>query len=65
MKQGTKNVLHMFYIKLKQKNNNKDIYEVDSLFQCRVKFELSHSKREISQCINCQHVWPYKKCLLS
>jgi len=39
-KQGTKITLYMFYIELKQKSNNKDIYEVDSLLDCRVKFEL-------------------------
>jgi len=42
--------LHMFYIELKQKSNNKDIYEsINSLLDCRVKFEQPYSKREISQ----------------
>jgi len=53
-KQGTKKVLRMFYVELKQKSNNKDIYEVYSLLDCRVKFESSYPKHEIPQCINCQ-----------
>jgi len=28
-KQGTKKALHMFYVELKPKNNNKDIYDLD------------------------------------
>jgi len=52
-KQDTKKALHMLYVELKQKSNNKDIYEVDALLDCRVKFEPSHPKREIPQYINC------------
>jgi len=44
----------MFYVELKSKSNNKDIYEVSSFFDCRVKFESPYPKREIFQCINCQ-----------
>jgi len=34
-KEGTKKALHMFYIEPKKsKNNNKDIYEIGSLFDC-------------------------------
>jgi len=41
-------------VELKSKNNNKDIYENDSLLDCKIKFEPLHSKREIPQGINCQ-----------
>jgi len=37
-KQGTKKALHVFYVGLKLKSNNKNISNVSSLFQCRVKF---------------------------
>jgi len=54
-KQGADKALPMFYVELKSESNNKDIYDlVRSLFQCKVKFESPHSKREISQCNNCQ-----------
>jgi len=36
-KQDTKKALHMFYVKLEPKINNKDIYEVGSLLDYRVK----------------------------
>jgi len=39
----------MFYVELKSKNNNKDMYEVGSLLDCRVKFETSYPKREIPE----------------
>jgi len=53
-KQGTKKALLIFYVELKPESNNKDIYEVGSLLECRIKFEPSHLKREIPQCNNCQ-----------
>jgi len=45
----------MFYVELKLENNNKDIYKVRLLLLCKIKFEPSYIKREIPQCINCQH----------
>jgi len=45
-KQGTKRALHMFYVELEPKSNNKDIYEVGSLFDCRVKFEPPYQTRD-------------------
>jgi hypothetical protein len=56
--------LFMFCIELKPKTNNKDIYEIRSLFHCKIKFELSHLKREIPQCVNCQRYGIYEKFLL-
>jgi len=38
-KQGTKKALHMFYVELKLKSNNKDIYEIGSFLDYKVKFE--------------------------
>jgi len=44
----------MFHLELKLKSNNKDIYKIGSLLECRVKFEPSYLKREIPQFgINC------------
>jgi len=63
----------MFYIELKSKSNNKNIYKVSSFLKYRVKFEPSYSKREISQCVNyqrydhtksfCFHKARYVKCV--
>jgi hypothetical protein len=50
-KQDTKKALHMFYVERKPKNNNKNIYNVSSLLQCRVQFKPPHLKHEIPQCI--------------
>jgi hypothetical protein len=50
----TKNPLPMFMIELEPQNNNKDIYDIDILLQCIVKFEPPHQKREAPQCTNCQ-----------
>ncbi|KAH0945619.1 hypothetical protein HN011_004504, partial [Eciton burchellii] len=47
-KQGTDKALPMFYVELKAKSNNKDIYDIRSLLQCKVKFELPHPKYENS-----------------
>jgi len=44
----------MFYIELNAEKNNKDIYETTHVLGYIVKFEPSHPKREIPQCINCQ-----------
>jgi len=70
--QGTK-TFHMFYIELKPKSNNKNIYKVSSFLKYRVKFEPPYSKHEISQCVNCQwydhiksfcfHTARYVKCI--
>jgi hypothetical protein len=63
-KQGTKKAIYIFYIELKPKSNNKNIYNICSLLQCRVKFKSPHSKHEIHQCIHC-HWYSHKKFLLS
>jgi len=60
-KQSTKKALHMFYVELKLKSNDEDIYEVDSLLDCRIKFEPPYLKYEIPQCINYQR-YGHTKC---
>jgi len=53
-KQSSSKTLSMFYVEIKPKNNNKDIYEIKLLFQCKIKFGSPHPKRKIPQCITCQ-----------
>lgn len=50
----TKKPLPMFNIDLKPAPNNAQIYKIETLLHCRVKFEPPHHKREIPQCSNCQ-----------
>jgi hypothetical protein len=40
----------MFFVELKPAPNNKDIYEVEYLQQCKIKFEPSKHKWDIAQC---------------
>jgi hypothetical protein len=46
--------LSMFFVDLKPAPTNKDIFDVEFLKQCKIKFEPPRHKREISQCTNCQ-----------
>jgi hypothetical protein len=46
--------LPIFFIDLKQGNNNKDIYTVKRLLHSTVIFEAPRRNREIPQCIRCQ-----------
>lgn len=50
----TKKSLPMFYVYLKPKENNKEIYNIRSLMYSSVKFEPPHVKRDIPQCMKCQ-----------
>lgn len=50
----TKYPLPMFYVELKQQENNKDIYNIEYLLNSKIKFEPPHKKKEIPQCTNCQ-----------
>lgn len=50
----TKSPLPMFFIDIKLAANNKDIYKVESLCNCKIKFEPPNKKREIPQCQRCQ-----------
>lgn len=49
----TKNPLPMFIVELKQKDNNKSIYDIKYLLHCKIVFEPPRPKREIPQCGNC------------
>ena len=50
----SKNPLSLFFIDLKQKGNNKEIYNVNRLINSIVKFEPPLVKKEIVQCKRCQ-----------
>ena len=50
----TKNPLSLFFVDLKQKGNNKEIYNVNRLMNSIVKFEPPLVKKEIVQCKRCQ-----------
>jgi hypothetical protein len=46
----TKLPLSMFFVDLKPAPNNKDIFDVEFLQQCRIKFEPPRHKQEIAHC---------------
>lgn len=46
--------LPMFIVELKLETNNKDIYSVVTLLNCRAQLEPSCLKRGIPQCVKCQ-----------
>jgi hypothetical protein len=50
----TKLSLSTFFIELKPAPNNKDIFNVEYIQQCKIKFEPPKHKRDIAQCANCQ-----------
>jgi hypothetical protein len=58
----TKQPLSMFFLDLQTAPNNKDIYQVEHLHQCRIRFEPPCHTRDIVQCANCQR---YEKFLSS
>jgi hypothetical protein len=43
----TKKFLPMFFVELKPATNNKDIYDINFLLQCKIKFEQPHVRREM------------------
>jgi hypothetical protein len=55
--------LHVF-LELKPTLNNKDIFIVEYIQQCKIKFEPPKHKRDIAQCANCQR-YGHKKLLPS
>ena len=50
----TKNPLSLFFVDIKQKENNKEIYNVNRLMKSIVKFEPPLVKKEIVQSKRCQ-----------
>lgn len=51
---NTNKPLSMFFVDLKQNNNNKEIYKINHLLNTVVSFEAPRSSREIPQCTRCQ-----------
>lgn len=49
----TKKALPMFIVELKQKGNNKTVFDIKYLLHCKVVVEPPRPKREIPQCGNC------------
>jgi hypothetical protein len=49
-----KNPLSLFFVDLKQKPNNKEIYNINRLMNSVIKFEPPFTKKEIVQCKRCQ-----------
>ena len=50
----TKQPLPMFFIDLQPNHNNKDVYNIKTLLNCRIEIEPPRPKRTIPQCSNCQ-----------
>jgi hypothetical protein len=50
----TKLPLPMFFVELRPAPNNKDIFNIEFLQQCRIKFEPPRQTRNIAQCAKCQ-----------
>jgi hypothetical protein len=50
----TKLPLSMFFAELKPARNNKGIFNVEYMQQCKIKFELPKYKRDIAQYENCK-----------
>lgn len=46
----------LFYIDLKQKDNNKEVFNIKNLAYCTVKIEPPKKTRGIPQCTNCQQL---------
>jgi hypothetical protein len=44
----------MFFVELQPARNNKDIFNVEYIQQCKIKFEPPRYKRDIAQYANCQ-----------
>jgi len=42
-----KKFLSMFFIELKSTTNNKDIYDINSLLQFKIKFEQPYARRAV------------------
>jgi hypothetical protein len=53
----------MFFVDLKPAPNNKDIFNVEFIQQCKIKFEPPKHKKDIAQYANCQELWALQKLL--
>ena len=54
LQRGSKRPTSLFSIELETSPNNKEIYSVQFLSNCKISFEPPHHKRTIPQCSNCQ-----------
>jgi hypothetical protein len=54
----------MFFVQLRPARNNKDIFDIEYLQQCKIKFEPPRQIRKIVQCAKCQKIQTYQKLLL-
>jgi hypothetical protein len=61
---GSKLPLSMFFVELKPAPNNKGIFNVEYIQQCKIEFELPKHKRDIVQNANCQGYGQTKNCHL-
>ena len=61
----TKNPLSLFFIDIKQKENNKEIYNVNRLMNSIVKLEPPLAKKEIVQCKKVPNARPHAEILQS
>jgi hypothetical protein len=50
----TKLPLSMFFVDLKSAPNNENIFNVEYIQQCKLKFELPKHRRDIAHCAICQ-----------
>jgi hypothetical protein len=60
-KYGTKLSLSMFFVELKPAGNNKVIFNVEYIQQCKIKFEQPKHKRDTAQCARSQRYGNTKK----
>lgn len=49
----SKSPLPMFFVELEQKDNNKEIYNIQFVIKLKIRFEPPYEKREIIQCQSC------------
>jgi len=53
--QQTKIPLPLFFVDLAPETISKEIFNINSLLNIKIKVEKSHKRREIPQCQNCQY----------
>lgn len=46
----------LFLVEMKQKENNKEIFNIKYLLHCKIKVEAPHKVKAIPQCLNCQQL---------
>lgn len=51
----------LFYVDLRQKDNNKEVYNIKTVAYCTVKVEPPKRNKDIPQCTNCQQLGHTKR----